>query len=101
MLLVLSGREPDDSRYDPATVRRYLAAIQVPLFVWYFEPPPPGSRNAEWGGIDASDPANVKSGVAAIRRELGAQRIVLVAGRHLPQSIRLAPEARGLGLAGR
>ena len=34
VLLVLSGKEKDASRYDPATVRRFLAALRVPLYVW-------------------------------------------------------------------
>jgi hypothetical protein len=33
VLLVLSAQEKDQSRYDPALVRRYLAALRVPLFV--------------------------------------------------------------------
>jgi hypothetical protein len=38
--------------------------------------------------------------VGAIREELRSQRIVLVDGRHLPQSIALTPAAAGLELVG-
>jgi hypothetical protein len=40
----------------------------------------------------------VRNGVAAIHKEFRSQRIVLVGGRHLPQSIRLMPEAKGLAI---
>jgi hypothetical protein len=101
VLLVLSGNETDASQYDPAAVRRFLAAIRVPLFVWYLEKPAPGSPAAAWTeGVDASVVQNVVLSVGAIREELRSQRIVLVDGRHLPQSIALTPAAAGLELVG-
>ncbi len=101
MLLLLSGDETDSSNYDPATVRRFLSAIQVPLFVWYLHAPPPGSPLAGWGGTEVTFDRNLKLAVEAIRDELASQRIVLVEGRHLPQAIRLEGPADGLTLAGR
>jgi hypothetical protein len=101
VLLVLAGNEEDDSRYDPATVRRFLAAIRVPLFVWYLRKPAPGSPAAAWTeAVDASFVQSVMLSVNAIREELRSQRIVLVDGRHLPQSIVLTPAAAGLELVG-
>ncbi|PYQ59438.1 MAG: hypothetical protein DMF53_18820 [Acidobacteria bacterium] len=66
VLLVLSGDEKDASTYDAARVRRYLAALRVPL----------------------------------VRDTLDSQRIVMVDGRLLPQSIALSPQAAGLELVG-
>ena len=101
VLLVLKGNEEDESGYDPATVRRFLAALRVPLFVWYLEKPAPGSPTAAWTeGVDATFIANVVSSAVQIREELRSQRIVLVDGRHLPQSIALTPAATGLELVG-
>ncbi len=101
VLLVLNGNEEDDSGYDPATVRRFLAALRVPLFVWYLQKPAPGSPMAAWGeAVDATFIANVVESAVEIREELRSQRIVLVDGRHLPQSITLTPSAAGLELAG-
>jgi hypothetical protein len=101
VLLVLNGNEEDDSRYDPANVRRFLATLRVPLFVWYLQRPVPGSPAAAWGqGVDVTFISNTVDSVVEIREELRSQRIVLVDGRHLPQSITLTPSAAGLELVG-
>jgi hypothetical protein len=101
VLLVLNGNEGDDSHYDAATVQRFLAALRVPLFVWYLQKPAPGSPAAAWGeGVDATFIGGVVESVVQIREELRSQRIVLVDGRHLPQSIALTPAATGLELVG-
>lgn len=101
VLLVLSGNEKDESVYDPATVRRYLAALRVPLFVWTLEKPAPGSTAAAWGNaVDVSLATRVGGAVKEIREELESQRIIMVDGRHLPQSIALTPAAAGVELAG-
>jgi hypothetical protein len=89
------GREiTDSSRYDPATARRYLQTIHVPLFVWsLYGPETPAAR--VWGGAeDISTLAGLKEAVRRLRTELDSQRIVWLDGRHLPQAITLAkPEA--------
>jgi hypothetical protein len=101
ILLVLSGYERDQGRLDPATVRRFLAAIHVPLFVWTLDKPAPESTAAAWGRAeDVSEARNLLTAVEEIRQELASQRIVMVDGRLLPQSIRLSPAASGLELAG-
>ncbi len=101
VLLVLNGNEEDESGYDAANVRRFLAALRVPLFVWYLQKPVPGSPAAAWGeGVDATFIGGVVDSVVQIREELRSQRIVLVDGRHLPQSIALTPAAAGLELVG-
>ncbi len=102
VLLVLSGNETKDvSAYDPIRVRRYLAALRVPLVVWTLEKPAPGSLAEAWGpseNIDLTE--NLYKAAGELRRLLDSQRIVMVDGRLLPQSIALSPKAEGLDLVG-
>jgi hypothetical protein len=101
ILLVLSGHEQDQGRLDPATVRRFLATIHVPLFVWTLDKPAPGTTAAAWGHAeDISEVRNLGAAVEKIRQELASQRIVMVDGRLLPQSIALSPQASGVELVG-
>ncbi|HYX23218.1 MAG TPA: hypothetical protein VFC23_03625 [Thermoanaerobaculia bacterium] len=99
VVLLLDGDAADGSRYDPATVRRYLESIRVPLFVWSLY----GDRSPAvkaWGGAeDVSSIPALSRAVARLRTELAAQHIVWLDGRHLPQSIALTPAAaRGVEL---
>jgi len=101
VLLVISGDEKDESRQDPATVRKFLEAIRVPLFVWCLKKPAPGSPLAAWGECtDAKISQTLTLEIEKIRHELDAQRIVLLDGRHLPQSITLTPAAGPVELVG-
>jgi hypothetical protein len=100
VLLVLSGDQEDESLYDPATVRRFLAALRVPLYVWYLGAPKPGSAAAAWGAEEMVQTWQAAAGAKRIRQELDSQRIVMVDGRHLPQSIALTPKAVGVELVG-
>ena len=97
MLLVLSGDEKDASTYDPARVRRYLAALRVPLVVWTLGKPEPGSLAEAWGPSEnISMSLTLYKAAGELRDLLDSQRIVLVDGRLLPQSIALTPQASGL-----
>ncbi len=98
VLLVLAGSETDASRYDAARVRRFLATLRVPLFVWSLGDPPPGSTAAAWGATDVSTTRHLYAEVSRIADELDSQRILMVDGRYLPQSIALAPKAAAAGL---
>jgi hypothetical protein len=100
VLLLLAGDEKgDQSRYDAATVRRFLAAIRVPLFVWTLGKPVPGSFAESWGpSQDVTQVKNLYKAVGDLQDDLRSQRIVLVDGRLLPQSIALGPAARGVEL---
>jgi hypothetical protein len=100
VLLVLAGDEEDVSLYDPATVRRFLAALRVPLFVWFLGTPKAGSTEAAWGAEEVVQTWHLASATGHIRKELDAQRIVMVDGRLLPQSIALSPKASGVELVG-
>jgi hypothetical protein len=96
VLLLLSGDETQDaSRYDADKVRRFLAAIRVPLHVWTLRRPAPGSLAAAWGpSREVEARGDLRLAVDALRSDLDSQRIVMVDGRHLPQSISLGPAAR-------
>jgi len=98
VVLVL-GRDGDDaSRYDPETVRRYLESIHVPLFVWSLYGPDTQAAK-RWGGAeDISSFYKLSTAVTRLRKELEAQRIVWLEGRHLPQSIELSGSAQGAEL---
>jgi hypothetical protein len=94
VLLVLTAAEKDQSNFDLATVRRYLVALHVPLFVWCLGEPEPGSAAAAWGKMDIlKREANLRPAFVDVRDALEAQRIVMVDGRILPQSIALSPAA--------
>jgi hypothetical protein len=94
VLLVLTAAEKDQSNFDLATVRRYLAALHVPLFVWCLGEPEPGSAAATWGKVDIlKRDAHLRPAFVEVRDALAAQRIVMVDGRILPQSIALSPVA--------
>jgi hypothetical protein len=99
VLLILPwGPGKDASRYDGPKIRRYLAAIRVPLFVWSTGPVGATTR-AAWGAVeDVSNPAGLDDAFRRLEDELEAQRIVWVEGRHLPQSIALSPAARAVDL---
>jgi hypothetical protein len=93
VLLVVAPGAKDVSRYAPAAVRRYLAALHVPLFVWSADVPD-RQLKAAWGTVEEFTTRDgLDRGFRALARELETQRIVWVEGRHLPQSIALAPAA--------
>lgn len=99
VVLLLGADAKDTSRYDAAAVRRYLDAIHVPLFVWSLENPKKNPGFAVWGDVQViSSIPRLSKAVADLRTELARQRIVWLEGRHLPQSVALAPEARNVEL---
>jgi len=98
VVLVLGRDDEDASRYDPATVRRYLESIHVPLFVWSLYGPNTATAK-RWGAAeDISTVFKLNAAVKKLGSELEAQKIVWLEGRHLPQSIALAPGAQGVDL---
>jgi hypothetical protein len=73
VVLVL-GRAPDRSDYQPATVRKYLAALGVPLFVWS-----PSGAGANWGSVeDVSSVGKMIAATEQVRRALREQRIAWI-----------------------
>jgi hypothetical protein len=78
VVLVLSARD-DASAHSPQSVRRYLASIGVPLFVWSANGPRPELRNV-WGTIDdISSLPKLQAAVERLRAELKSQRVAWVA----------------------
>lgn len=98
VLLLLGPRQDEaESRYSPPEVRRYLADLRVPLYVWYLGRAKHAPR--DWGEPTiVSSFGRFEDEVEALARELDRQRIVWVDGAHLVRSVTLAAEARGLKL---
>ncbi|MES1243690.1 MAG: hypothetical protein ABUT39_18935 [Acidobacteriota bacterium] len=95
VVLVLDAASGDESLYDPVTVRRYLSSIRVPLHVWSLDRDV--SSLKAWGEIeDTSSVAGLELAFRKAASDLERQRIVLIEGRHLPQTIRLSPKAEGI-----
>jgi hypothetical protein len=99
-VVLLLGRGPvDESHYAPATVRRYLEALRVPLHVWSLVPPDTSHAAQAWSGAeDVSTRSGLMAAVDRLHQELQAQRIVFFEGLHLPQTIELTPAAVGIEL---
>ena len=94
VVLVLGSDLRDTSRYDPATVRRYLESIRVPLYVWSLKNPKKKPGLAAWGEVeDISSFPKLRKAYVRLKADLESQRIVWVDGIHPPQAITLAPEA--------
>jgi len=75
VLLLLSRRE-DVSDYAPAVVRRYLAALDVPLLVWAPFGVNPDEARASWGEVeDVSSRPKLMAAVARLRELLRRQRV--------------------------
>ena len=94
VLLILGPAPQDMSLYAAAAVRRYLERLRVPLHVWTIggEEPPPMWADAE----RVRNLAGFERAMKRLSEVLERQRIVWVAGAHLPQSLALAPEVQGV-----
>jgi len=97
VVLVLGVEATDSSRFDPASVRNYLAQLGVPLEVWVVGKPSRSTRQ-QWGDSvrRVADTTSFARAVEDLARRLERQRIVWVPGRHLPQAIVLTDRAQGL-----
>lgn len=82
VVLVLS-RSADQSTNEPASVRHYLEAIGVPLFVWSLTGPRPDLA-ASWGEVDdISEPKQFRAAVERLRASLASQHVVWIASDRL------------------
>ncbi len=91
-----AGRPTDDPDLDRG--RRYLASLNVPLFVWRVGPgggPAPGSGPESRITL----PSHVETALSSLEETLDRQQIVWVEGQHLPQTITLSTKAEGIALA--
>ncbi len=105
VVLLLGPQAAEQSRFRPRQARAYLRRMQVPLFVWALgsAAPPEGWEEARPIGWDRRSPtwhAGFAAAVHELRHHLERQRVVLLEGRHLPQSITLGPAAEGVRLVG-
>jgi hypothetical protein len=77
-VVLVAGDTPDASRHDPRVVRRYLASIGVPLFVWSLRERP--DLAPAWGEIaEISSGDGLRRAVERVRDTLNSQRIAWVA----------------------
>jgi hypothetical protein len=100
VVLIIGKKAEDHSDHDPDAVRRYLADLGVHLEVW--SPEKKKIKKSEWGEVVRT--ANLRQlgdTVRLLRERLERQRVVWLAGAHLPQDIELGPEASGVRIAGR
>jgi hypothetical protein len=77
-VILLLSDQPDFSRNDPRAVRRYLASIGVPLFVWSASGPRPDLAE-RWGSVDDISSVDLlRAAAAKVRKTLATQRIAWV-----------------------
>jgi len=96
VLLIAGGQDGagDLSLMLPATVRAYLDAIGVPLFVWSVGRP--GRALEAWGDAqNVALPWELRHAYDRLAKEVLSQQVVWLQGRHLPQSVTLARSAGG------
>jgi len=97
VLLVLGHAAADVSTYRPEVVKKYLAMLRVPLFVWSLEEEPPA--DSPWGEVAAvGTRSSLRAAYARLRDTLDTQRILWAQGRYLPQEIQLVPGTTGIEL---
>ena len=78
---------------DAAAVRRYLASIGVPLYVWSATGPRP-DLEAAWGKIeDVSTTGKLTDATARLRTDLATQRIAWIGADPL-RALRATPTGR-------
>ena len=99
VVLVLGGSRPDNSRYAPAQVLRYLERIHVPLHVWCLEGVGANCPSQWEGREDVSSLFRLREAVARLKGDLETQRVVWLEGKHLPQDIELSDKAAGVEFA--
>jgi len=96
VLLVVAPGGRDPSHFSAGAVRRYLERLRVPLRVWAPGKVDPAAA-AAWGEVEPLPHlAGFERAAKRLFEHLERQRIVWVAGAHLPQELTLAPEARGV-----
>jgi hypothetical protein len=96
---MLGPQREDVSRFPPDVVRRFLADLHVPLVVWNLSGPG-AMAPASWrpdGAFGGFEDLAAASG--RLRTLLDRQRIVWLAGHHLPQLLGLGPAVSGIEIA--
>lgn len=99
VVLVLGGGAARDTSFLSAFESAgFLAKLGVPLSVWSTSRTP-GPLAAQWpAATTAQTGRQLDAALAALYGELARQRVVWVAGTHLPHTVELGPLARGVRL---
>jgi hypothetical protein len=95
VVLLLGPESPatDESTLGAARVRRYLARIGVPFFVWCVD----RESDPVWGACTSlSSTGKIQRAANDVKHEIDRQRIVWLEGTLLPHTIALTPSAIGL-----
>ncbi len=96
VLLILHGDPVDNSKKDPAGVRRYLGLLRVPHYVWSTAA---ATGETAWGPAeDGSTRRKLRQAGERLEQALARQWIVWLEGLHLPHQIELSAQASGLTL---
>lgn len=98
VLLIVGAEAEDVSRFAPASVRGLLADLNVPLVVWDVSgsgEEPSGRWPADRRITTLDDVVRATRGLSDL---LDRQRIVWIAGTHLPQTLELGVRAQGIDL---
>ena len=100
VVLIVGDSFHDSSKLAAAQVRTFLASIGVPLFVWSLaEPASLPAAAKDWAPISyITTVVKLDDAVRELRRALDAQRIVWLAGDHLPLEVHLTAKAAGVQL---
>ena len=100
VVLVVGEAPPDASTISVEAARAYLESLNVPLFVWTPERRIAGTSLPGWGAPDdVSTDVQLQGAMSRLQNALNSQRVVWLAGSHLPQSVTLAPEVEQVFLA--
>lgn len=99
VLLVLGDRRDDESFLAPDAAAAYLADLRVPLVVWDLSEDAASVQPGWPVDLRVEDLDGLRRAVRRLRYLLETQRIVWVAGEHLPQTIELGEDATGITLA--
>ena len=92
VLLVLGEAWEDHSRFDVATVRAYLEALNVPVVVWRLGDD--STVGSEWGeAAQISDYGDLKRAWRSLEKSLQRQRVIWLEGLHLPNAVKIAQSA--------
>ena len=100
VVLIIGSSFHDSSSLTAAQARAFLDLVGVPLFVWSLAGGSSEPASAkEWGpATDITTVPKLDDAVRGLRRALDAQRIVWIAGDHLPQEVHLSAKAEGMRL---
>ena len=99
VLLVLGDTRDDESFLTPEAAIQYLRDLRVPLVVWDLSSVASEAQSGWSPDLRVEDLGDLRRAVRRLRSLLERQRIVWIAGEHLPQSIELGADAVGIAVA--